>query len=322
MNISLLSIFLLMMSSSTTLGQQNAADEYLQIMESWEEGDEQAKILLDHLPPHLEPCDDALAAMRTLDPIDRLLLKGAGKKECDFGIDLSEGPGVLLPHLGPMMGVARHTISRINWQRMQGHHDEATKRLAALYTLAFHMGHEGTLIGSLVAQAIFTKCDLSLAMGIEDGSIGPAEARQLLGKLEGEGEDPFGTIQSIRNEKEFFGGWVERQLEEAVQPDGSIVLTDDMNDIMSTFEMSNQEEWMVAFRNADMDGYYRFMDDSIEAFEMDDPTAARAKLAKIEEALLEDEYGVFARMLAPTMGRVMERTHKNDESPRGTVLNS
>ncbi len=297
-----------------TLAQQNAADDYNRIMESWEDIDEESKILLEYLPTHLEPCDDALAAMRTLDPMDRLLLQGSGKKDCDFGIDLSEGPGVLLPHLGPMMGVTRYTLTRITWQRMQGRHDEATRRLASLYALAFHMGQEGTLIGSLVAQSIFTRCDESVGLGIEEGSIGPAEARLLLAELDVEGDDPFGAIQSIRNEKEYFGGWVERQLEEALQPDGSIVLTDDMKDIFSTFEVSNQEEWMEAFRDANMEGYYRFMDDSIEAFEMDDPTAARARQAKFDQALEQGDYGDFARILAPTVGMVMQRTHENIEA--------
>lgn len=317
----LLSFLLLLIGVNVTLAGQNAADEYMRIMESWEELDGQEQMLLNDLPPHLEPCQDALAAMRKLDGMDRLLLQAAGKDVCDFGIDFSEGPGVLLPHLSPMMGLARHTISRIHWQRMQGHDAEAARRLAGLYTLSLHMGQDGTLIGSLVAQSIFTRCDESVETGMEAGTIGPDEARMLLSSLDGaEEDDTFGTIQSVRNEKEYFGGWVEKQIEKSVQPDGSIELTDEMKDVFSTFEMGPVEDWLEGFRSQDMEGYYRYMDESIEVFEMDDPTAAKAKQAGIEEALVEGEYGDFARLLAPTLGKVMETTHKNEKAISDRVV--
>ena len=58
----LLSFLLLLIGVNVTLAGQNAADEYMRIMESWEELDGQEQMLLNDLPPHLEPCQDALAA--------------------------------------------------------------------------------------------------------------------------------------------------------------------------------------------------------------------------------------------------------------------
>ena len=60
---------------------------------------------------------------------------------CDWGLDLSAGPELLLPSLGKAKGVAQTARLRVMWHLQHGRPTEARDDLLAAFTLGF--GQDG-----------------------------------------------------------------------------------------------------------------------------------------------------------------------------------
>jgi hypothetical protein len=73
---------------------------------------------------------------------------------CDWGIDMSEGPATMLPHLARAKAVAGTTRLRVLWALQQGRESDARDDLLAAFTLARYVSRDGTLISGLVQMAM------------------------------------------------------------------------------------------------------------------------------------------------------------------------
>ena len=84
------------------------------------------------------------------------LMRTAAKAEmpCDWGLDLSEGPELLLPHLAQAKMMSRIARLRVMWDLQNGRPAEARDDLLATLTLARSIPHDGTLISVLVQIAM------------------------------------------------------------------------------------------------------------------------------------------------------------------------
>src|SRR5436190_20207312 len=65
---------------------------------------------------------------------------------CDWGIDMSAGPGTMLPHLARCRGVARAAQLRAMWDLQNGRQAEARDDLLAAFVLGRNSGHDSLLI--------------------------------------------------------------------------------------------------------------------------------------------------------------------------------
>lgn len=91
------------------------------------------------------------------------LVRQAGQLSgrCDWGIDMSQGPATLLPHLARCKGVMIGARYRVAWHLQNGQQEEARDDLLAAFVLARNISRDGTLISVLVqiaAEAI--GCDI------------------------------------------------------------------------------------------------------------------------------------------------------------------
>ena len=75
------------------------------------------------------------------------------KVPCDWGIDMSPGPGTFLPHLRFVKAVAVASQPRAMWDLQQGNQAGARDDLLAAFVLARNASRDGTLIGALVQNA-------------------------------------------------------------------------------------------------------------------------------------------------------------------------
>src|SRR5882672_1429231 len=73
---------------------------------------------------------------------------------CDWGIDMSPGPGTLLPHLARCKAIAQAAKLRALWALQQGRETQARDDLLATFTLARNLSRDGVLISALVQVAI------------------------------------------------------------------------------------------------------------------------------------------------------------------------
>jgi hypothetical protein len=72
---------------------------------------------------------------------------------CDWGIDMSEGPASLLPHLARTKAVAQAARFRAYWAVQHGRQADAREDLVAAFALARNASRDGMLISTLVQQA-------------------------------------------------------------------------------------------------------------------------------------------------------------------------
>ena len=75
------------------------------------------------------------------------------KAPCDWGIDMSAGPGTFLPHLARIKAVALASQPRAIWDLQQGNQAAARDDLLAAFVLARNASRDGTVIGALVQYA-------------------------------------------------------------------------------------------------------------------------------------------------------------------------
>ena len=72
---------------------------------------------------------------------------------CDWGIDMSAGPGTFLPHLHFIKAAAQASQVRAIWDLQHGNQTAARDDLLAAYVLARNASRDGTVIGALVQHA-------------------------------------------------------------------------------------------------------------------------------------------------------------------------
>lgn len=84
------------------------------------------------------------------------LLRKAARTEvpCDWGLDLNEGPELLLPHLAQAKGISQMARLRCMWDLQNGRQAEACEDLLATLGLARNLPGDGTLISVLVQIAM------------------------------------------------------------------------------------------------------------------------------------------------------------------------
>ena len=73
---------------------------------------------------------------------------------CDWGIDWSEGPGALLPHLSRTKAVAKAARLRVMWDLQHGEQAEARNDLLAAFVMGRNISTDGSILSALVQIAM------------------------------------------------------------------------------------------------------------------------------------------------------------------------
>jgi hypothetical protein len=137
----------------------------------------------------------------------RLALQSNGG--CDWGIDMSQGPATLLPHLARCKGAMIGARYRVAWDLQNGHPEEARTDLLAAFTLARDISRDGTLISVLVQIA-----SESIACSIVAENYGKWDPQNFQALVLGlEGAPARGTVAaSIAFEKVTYHDWLLNKL--------------------------------------------------------------------------------------------------------------
>lgn len=251
------------------------------------------------------PTNSQRAALARARPMLEALRHGAQQEYSDWYLDFSEGPGLLLPHLGALRHASKIATADIIVNMNDGHSAVAIDRLNSLTRLAGHLADDRVVISSLVGNAIYVLADKQIQMVLDRGDLAPSQSAQLLRATSWlDPNDPFGTIDSIAMEQVLFGEWLERTNEE----EGG------RQKIIDTFlEVDSADTIADMLRNLDdagfaagMDDYYETMDRYVEAFNHEDPEVARELIAAIEADIENGELGPLSTHFLPAFGRLYD----------------
>lgn len=143
--------------------------------------------------------------------VDALIDASKGNS-CDWGIDLSQGPMLLMPHLGPMRQGACLLRADARLKGEAGDHAGAAGDLAAILRMARHVAAgDAPLISALVELSIFSLAEDEAQYWLDRGLFDVPDKSALRNALAPfEGSDPFGVRASIAADRDMYVEWLRR----------------------------------------------------------------------------------------------------------------
>lgn len=177
--------------------------------------------------PELSKEETALLALKPRDPLDKaaaeklvakfenslaLLATASAISECDWGVNLADGPTLQLPYLSKATELAKAARLRARLRLLEGNPGAAVSDLDASLRLARAAGQPGLLINLLVHISIERAATQTVAAHF--GKFDKDALQQLAAAaLEYHGRPSM--KDAIEIEKQCFGGWMRRQVEQS-----------------------------------------------------------------------------------------------------------
>jgi hypothetical protein len=97
---------------------------------------------------------------------------------CDWGLDFSDGPNLMLPHLARAKAVAQTAQLRAVWDLQHNRQDDAREDMLAAFVLGRNAANDGLLISALVQNAMEAIVYSTVAQNF--GEFSPETLKQLV----------------------------------------------------------------------------------------------------------------------------------------------
>ena len=210
-------------------------------------------------------------------------------EQCDWGLDYSQGLGMLVPHLAPMRQASMLIQFSIRADVVSGNNASAIEGMDSILGISQHIHIDRTVIGALVGYSAFsmTKDMQPVVDSIND----PTHLEAIQQRVDGlDPFDPFGLRSSIGHERDMLMDWIESPEFTELDP----------SEFGSDVDASS---WNI---EAEKQSYNEAMNTAVEIFAMEDETAAAAAMKSWEQAIDSGEYGEMSQVLCPTLGRLLE----------------
>lgn len=280
----------------------NAATHYNRAFEHLNRLSENERILLSYPEnPTAPPSPEMREALRKMQPALHHVREASKRPYADFPLDFSEGWFLRLPPLHDMRTLLSVTYADVRMRVHDGETTMAAERLATAYRTLPHLSDSGVIIASVVNQAGFHLLDDATQFLIDQGALNAADALTVFHAVDefAAQSDPFNHIEAILGDSELNYITARNFLESG---DDIRELFGDSIDPEGVDQWLNLTEEQLDIHIAVHDV---FIEDMTAAFAMDDPEAAAAEVARLQEAFLESD-NLFAH-LAPSYTRYHER---------------
>jgi hypothetical protein len=308
-------------SAATAVGEDddesNAATWYRRAFERVRAIPDDAWILLVDYDGQAPPSPAVRALLGQVRPALELMRRAAHQPSADFGLDYSAGIQMELPHLQPMRSLARLARADAMVRMNDGDYAGAAGLIGDAYRMSSQLRADGTVISSMVGQAIFQLSDSLSARGLDEGVLDAAASAKLLESMNGlRSIDPFNYVEAVTSERDVFGAWVK----ETYSAEGGIErMKEDMKfDTDAALEVRHPELALLTRDQFDaaFGQYEAVMTRVVEAFGSRDTEQARAELEQLTRELQQGVHGPIAAVLTPAWEKVYEAMVKSEETLR------
>ena len=217
-------------------------------------------------------------------------------EQCDWGLDYSQGLGMLVPHLAPMRQAGRLIQFSIQADVVSGNTASAIEGMESILAISQHIHIDKTVIGALVGYSAFsmTKDMLPIVDSIND----PTQLEAIQQRVDGlDPFDPFGLRSSIGHEYDMMTDWIESPEFTELDP----------SEFGSDVDASS---WNI---EAEKQRYNEAMSTAVGIFAMEDETEAVSAMKSWEQAIASGEYGEMSQALCPPLGKLLDQTFAASE---------
>jgi len=247
------------------------------------------------------PSPEVREVLRRAQPAIADLHRAANQSHSDFGLDYNQGVFMTMPHLNGVRNLLRLTAADAAMRIADGDGAGAAAEIVSLQRMTDHLSDDRVLISSLLSSALFSMTDRLITSGFDAAAFGDAESALLLSSVRSfDPRDPFGTVNAMAGEQ-FIALQTMREALAGEDPVAfarfaEIFAIDEA--VAARFKDMRSEEV-----ESELDSYGRVMEQYIAAFAAEDPEAARAEIARLDEACMSGELGVFASPFATSFAR-------------------
>jgi len=243
-----------------------------------------------------------------------LLIDASEMPEADFGIDYAKGIDALLTHLSPMRASARLLLLRARADLRAGEPDLAVERVAAAMRMAEHITDDRVIISSLVSATTFKAAGDLILEAHESGALDGADLTPVRGAMDRfDRRDPFAVLESVRSERDIFGGWLHRTLADLPENGRAGTVLDMLS--LSATKMDEEGRRAIATietnkgLDSQMASLRLYFKQAIDAWHEPD---APDRLRMLEQSVSEGVFGNVAIFMAPSL----TRAHEHDTRAR------
>lgn len=259
--------------------------------------------------PQVQALFNETAAQRAV------LHRAAAQESIDWGLDYSQGPGLLLPELSPVRAGARLLETTMLLHASAGDAEQASRAFRTMARMADHITEQELLISSLVAMSCIEQADASVERLIEMGMV-DAELAGLLAvdykRLNS--ADPFRLNMAIEREGEVMLQWVVRL--------GQSKDIEELDSAAQSVGFSSNR-FGRALLQAAVPKAREAYDALLATTMLDDEDEMLAAMEVIEEKASQGVYGPLGSVLLPSMSHCFtyRRDHmKKFNERRDTLL--
>lgn len=303
---------------------QNAAVIYQRAIEQltrFSESSPESYEALMGFDPDVPASAQVRAALAQVQPMLQIVHQGAVLPSCEFPVNRDEGLYMLLPHLNQMRQIARVIRADAAVRLQDGDTSGAAASIADIYRVSNHFNADGTIISSLVGNAIFALADNTVQYGADRGMFGENEARILQEGLQRFNSlDPFDFAGAVAGEREMFGGWLRNSAAEEDEPARIIAELSGIADA----DLEHEDHPLLLMTRErfehEVDLYDEVMGKMVDIFKMPDRDAAVDAMAKMEGEIEAMQIsaahggdGLLVGMLMPALGKAIVTRNKGEK---------
>ena len=282
------------LAGSLAMAGGNAALEYYRAMAMGNSDD--AGAFIDHSGEKLI-LTDAWKKRTGSDVEYEILHRAASMDDVDWGIDSSEGPMTLLPHLGFMRQASRYLAADAMHSVEVNDTEWAAQNIATIHRMGLHVATDDVLISSLVGMAIQNLGIRLTNQLIDEGKIDADEARLIVDAIRnGDSADRFGMRDTIIGEWRMIGEYIIKNAPEEKPGEW-------LQELTTYSGESKPGEQVLKMTRTEMikelGGFAVYHSDLLRAWDAQDA----GLFAAAEERVQDGTYGALTELLAPTYTR-------------------
>lgn len=248
--------------------------------------------------PDWQPTPEAESAIDGLDEMIDEFVRGAQKETCDFGVDHSQGPNLLLPHLSPLRLLTKAALADARMCLNQKQSDHAQTLVVSCLRASRHLSSDGLSVSSIVSASMLQSTLVTIKVGLDANAWDESHLKHILDELSKfDAPDPTQLQSATIGAQRHLIEWMRADL-----ANGGAKSHKFISSIASLGQNGSVliDERPLQVTPTMLDQYARCLDAANTAWSAANPADA---VTALEQRIADDEFGPLTRSVAESLRR-------------------